>query len=150
MNDRVTIAIADQIADVRLARPDKMNAIDPAMFEGIGAAIDSLAGRTDVRCVVLSGEGRGFCAGLDMTSMQGGPVVAGPQRSGRDPAAARGMGLAQSADAGDRGNPWRCVRRRISDHVGRRYPHRRADRALRDPRDALGPRPRHGWLSPVA
>jgi enoyl-CoA hydratase/carnithine racemase len=72
MNDRVTITIADQIADVRLARPDKMNAIDPAMFEGIGAAIDSLAGRTDVRCVVLSGEGRGFCAGLDMTSMQGG------------------------------------------------------------------------------
>ena len=72
MNDRVTISIADQIADVRLARPDKMNAIDPAMFEGIGAAIDSLAGRSDVRCVVLSGEGRGFCAGLDMTSMQGG------------------------------------------------------------------------------
>jgi enoyl-CoA hydratase/carnithine racemase len=72
MNDRVTINIADQIADVRLARPDKMNAIDPAMFEGIGAAIDSLAGRADVRCVVLSGEGRGFCAGLDMTSMQGG------------------------------------------------------------------------------
>lgn len=72
MNDRVSINIADQIADVRLARPDKMNAIDPAMFEGIGAAIDSLAGRTDVRCVVLSGEGRGFCAGLDMTSMQGG------------------------------------------------------------------------------
>ena len=72
MNDRVTITVADRIADVRLARPDKMNAIDPAMFEGIGAAIDSLAGRTDVRCVVLSGEGRAFCAGLDMTSMAGG------------------------------------------------------------------------------
>ena len=72
MNDRVTITIADQIADVRLVRPDKMNAIDPAMFEGIGATIDALAGRTDVRCVVLSGEGRAFCAGLDMSSMQAG------------------------------------------------------------------------------
>jgi enoyl-CoA hydratase/carnithine racemase len=72
MNDRVTITVADQIADVRLARADKMNALDPAMFEAIGGAIDSLADRTDVRCVVLSGEGRAFCAGLDMASMAGG------------------------------------------------------------------------------
>jgi enoyl-CoA hydratase/carnithine racemase len=72
MNDRVSITIADQIADVRLARPDKMNALDPAMFEAIGAAIDSLATRKDVRCVVLSGEGRAFCAGLDMASMAAG------------------------------------------------------------------------------
>ena len=72
MTDRVSITIADQIADVRLTRADKMNAIDPAMFEGVGAAIDSLADRVDVRCVVLSGEGRGFCAGLDMASMAGG------------------------------------------------------------------------------
>lgn len=69
---RVTIAVADRIADVRLNRADKMNAIDPAMFEGIGAAIDALAKRGDVRCVVLSGEGRGFCAGLDMASMAAG------------------------------------------------------------------------------
>lgn len=72
MNDRVTITVEDGIADVRLNRADKMNAIDPAMFEGIGAAIDALAGRIDVRCVVLSGEGRSFCAGLDMASMQAG------------------------------------------------------------------------------
>ncbi|MES2096718.1 MAG: crotonase/enoyl-CoA hydratase family protein [Pseudomonadota bacterium] len=72
MNDRVSITVTDQIADVRLTRADKMNAIDPAMFEGIGQAIDELAGMTDVRCVVLSGEGRAFCAGLDMTSMAGG------------------------------------------------------------------------------
>lgn len=73
MNDRVTLSVADGIADVRLARADKMNAIDPAMFTAIGATIDELAGRRDVRCVVLSGEGRGFCAGLDMASMaQGG------------------------------------------------------------------------------
>jgi len=72
MNDRVTIAVSDGIADVRLNRADKMNAIDPAMFEGIAAAIDRLAGMAGVRVVVLSGEGRGFCAGLDMASMAGG------------------------------------------------------------------------------
>jgi enoyl-CoA hydratase/carnithine racemase len=83
MNDRVTFSVADGIADVRLARADKMNAIDPAMFTAIGATIDELAGRRDVRCVVLSGEGTGFCAGLDMASMaQGGSGVSG-ERNGQ-------------------------------------------------------------------
>ena len=72
MSDRVTIAVTGGIADVRLSRPDKMNALDPAMFEAIGAVIDQLATRADVRCVVLSGEGRAFCAGLDMASMAAG------------------------------------------------------------------------------
>ena len=72
MTDRVTIAVADHIADVRLARADKMNALDPALVQGIADAIERLAAMTDVRCVVLSGEGRAFCAGLDMASMQSG------------------------------------------------------------------------------
>ncbi|HEX8382719.1 MAG TPA: crotonase/enoyl-CoA hydratase family protein [Sphingomonas sp.] len=72
MTDRVTIAVADGIADVRLNRADKMNALDPAMFDGIVAAIDRLAGMDAVRVAVLSGEGRAFCAGLDMASMTGG------------------------------------------------------------------------------
>ncbi|CAN5542094.1 crotonase/enoyl-CoA hydratase family protein [soil metagenome] len=72
MNDRVSISVSGHIADVRLTRADKMNAIDPAMFESIGAAIDELAEMTGVRCVVLSGEGRAFCAGLDMESMAAG------------------------------------------------------------------------------
>lgn len=69
---RVTIDFADGIADVRLARPDKMNALDPAMFAGIADAIDRLGGMAGLRAVVLSGEGRAFCAGLDMASMAGG------------------------------------------------------------------------------
>jgi enoyl-CoA hydratase/carnithine racemase len=81
MTDRVSIKIADHIADVRLARADKMNAIDPAMFEAIGVAIDGLHTRTDVRCAVLSGEGKAFCAGLDMASMAAGGSGTGAERN---------------------------------------------------------------------
>ncbi|WBH15239.1 crotonase/enoyl-CoA hydratase family protein [Sphingomonas radiodurans] len=72
MEERVTITVADGIADVRLNRADKMNALDPAMFAGINAAFGQLAAMSDVRVVVLSGEGRAFCAGLDMASMAAG------------------------------------------------------------------------------
>ncbi|MBI0385295.1 enoyl-CoA hydratase/isomerase family protein, partial [Streptomyces albiflaviniger] len=65
MNDRVSITIENHVADVRLNRPDKMNALDPAMFDGIIGAIDRLEKEPGVRAVVLSGEGRSFCAGLD-------------------------------------------------------------------------------------
>lgn len=68
MNDRVTISFADGVADVRLNRPEKMNALDPAMFQGIEAAGNTLAAMHGLRVVVLSGEGRAFCAGLDMAS----------------------------------------------------------------------------------
>jgi enoyl-CoA hydratase/carnithine racemase len=49
-----------------------MNALDPAMFAGIADAIETLNGMAGLRAVVLSGEGRAFCAGLDMASMAGG------------------------------------------------------------------------------
>ncbi|NYG59286.1 enoyl-CoA hydratase/carnithine racemase [Nocardioides daedukensis] len=63
---RVTIEVADGIADVVLNRPDKMNALDGAMIDQINAAIEEIAGRDDVRVVVLSGAGRAFCAGIDL------------------------------------------------------------------------------------
>lgn len=69
MSERVTWTIEGGVADVRLTRPDKMNALDPAMFEGILGAIDTLGNTPSLRAVVLSGEGRAFCAGLDMASM---------------------------------------------------------------------------------
>jgi enoyl-CoA hydratase/carnithine racemase len=73
MKDRVSITMLEGgIADVRLIRADKMNALDGAMMEGIAEAIASLAATAGLRCVVLSGEGRSFCAGLDMASMAGG------------------------------------------------------------------------------
>jgi enoyl-CoA hydratase/carnithine racemase len=68
MNDRVTISVADGVADVRLVRPEKMNALDPAMFQALAAAGERLKVEPAVRAVVLSGEGKAFCAGLDMAS----------------------------------------------------------------------------------
>ncbi len=58
----------DGVMHVRLNRPDKMNALDPEMFAAIIAAGEALMDRKDVRVVVLSGEGRSFCAGLDTSS----------------------------------------------------------------------------------
>ena len=66
MEDRVSVSISEGIADVRLVRADKMNALDVAMFEGLVAATERLATEKGLRAVVLSGEGRAFCAGLDM------------------------------------------------------------------------------------
>lgn len=54
---------------LRLDRADKLNALDPAMFDAIIAAGDALHGMAGLRVVVLTGEGRGFCAGLDLSSM---------------------------------------------------------------------------------
>ncbi len=68
MSDRVSVHIENGIADVRLNRPEKMNAIDPAMFAGLSDAGRALADEKSVRAAVLSGEGRAFCAGLDFSS----------------------------------------------------------------------------------
>ena len=67
---RVAISLDDHgVAHVRLIRADKMNALDPDMFAALLNAGDVLLGLNGLRGVVLSGEGRSFCAGLDMASM---------------------------------------------------------------------------------
>jgi enoyl-CoA hydratase/carnithine racemase len=70
MSERVIYTIENGVADVRLNRPEKMNALDPAMFEGLITTGRELAGIKSLRAVVLSGEGRAFCAGLDFISFQ--------------------------------------------------------------------------------
>ena len=75
-SDLVTIDIQNGIADVRLNRAEKYNALSQDMFDAIIEAGQALASADDVSAVVLSGNGRGFCAGLDMASfasMSGGP-----------------------------------------------------------------------------
>jgi enoyl-CoA hydratase/carnithine racemase len=65
---RVTITYEDHIAHVRLTRADKMNAVDQDMIDAIIAAGNEVAA-SDARVVVLSGEGKAFCAGIDISAM---------------------------------------------------------------------------------
>lgn len=67
----------DGIALVRLARPERLNAIDAALRDALAAALDALASDATVRVVVLTGTGRGFCSGIDLRDF--GPGVPDPQ-----------------------------------------------------------------------
>lgn len=67
-DQRVTISVTDNIADVRFNRPQKLNALDKAQLEAIAEVGDTLAAMDGIRAVVVSGEGKGFCAGLDMAA----------------------------------------------------------------------------------
>ena len=92
MSERVTVTVTAGVADVRMSRPDKMNALDQAMFEGLVETGRALARDKAVRAVVLSGEGRAFCAGLDFMSFmnmgerRGGSAPALVERTGEGPA----------------------------------------------------------------
>lgn len=80
MQDRIRVTMNQGVADVRLNRADKMNALDQAMFDALIETGQGLIRQPGLRAVVLSGEGRAFCAGLDMgrfESMAGPPDAAG-------------------------------------------------------------------------
>ena len=66
MSERIRVEIEDGVADVTLTRSDKMNALDPDMFKALVDTGERLKTEKGLRAVVLSGEGRAFCAGLDM------------------------------------------------------------------------------------
>jgi enoyl-CoA hydratase/carnithine racemase len=68
IDDRVTISMIDGIADVKMNRSDKRNALDNAMFTSLSAAGEYLKTLDGLRVVVLSGDGASFCAGLDFSS----------------------------------------------------------------------------------
>jgi enoyl-CoA hydratase/carnithine racemase len=87
MNDRISVTIEEGVADVRLVRSDKMNALDDAMFQALVDTGERLKNEPGLRAVVLSGDGRAFCAGLDMSNF--GRMAEGPRA-----APAGGLGLA--------------------------------------------------------
>lgn len=90
--DRVRITVTDGIADVRMIRADKRNALDGDMFQALAEAGEHLKTAPGVRVAVLSGEGKSFCAGLDMsvmTQLAGG----GDERSDGNPGALQSSGL---------------------------------------------------------
>jgi enoyl-CoA hydratase/carnithine racemase len=79
MDERIRVTMQQGVADVRLVRADKMNALDDAMFEALRSTGEQLKNTRGLRVVVLSGEGRAFCAGLDTTNF--GKMASG-QRGG--------------------------------------------------------------------
>src|SRR5947209_20189929 len=71
--DRVRVRFdPNGVATVTMVRADKHNALDQAMFEGLMNAAAQLAGDASVRAVVLHGEGKSFCSGLDVASFMSG------------------------------------------------------------------------------
>jgi enoyl-CoA hydratase/carnithine racemase len=66
MEERIRVELRDGVADVRMVRAEKMNALDDAMFSALAETGERLKAEAGLRAVVLSGEGRAFCAGLDM------------------------------------------------------------------------------------
>ncbi len=98
MNDRISVSIEDGVADVRLIRTDKMNALDDAMFQALVETGERLKTEPGLRVVVLSGDGRAFCAGLDMGNF-GKMMAEGPRAApaGGDTFADRTHGIANRA-----------------------------------------------------
>ena len=90
MNERIeSIRHADGVVELHLARADKMNALDAAMFDALIDAGTRLCNDASVRAVVLAGRGKAFCAGLDMQSFQrmgqgSGSGVVGSGSTGSD------------------------------------------------------------------
>ena len=68
----IAYSVADRIATVTLDRPDRLNAWTPTMEEELRAAMAEAARDDGVRAVLLTGAGRGFCAGADMESLRSG------------------------------------------------------------------------------
>jgi len=114
MSDRVTISISGGVADVRLNRAEKRNALDNAMFMAIAEAGAQLQNEPGVRVVVLSGEGPSFCAGLDFSSFQS---MAGNKKSDNtEPGNSESDGPASEATTTE-GNPGSMAVGRIT-HLG--------------------------------
>ncbi|MBR9727596.1 crotonase/enoyl-CoA hydratase family protein [Shewanella intestini] len=72
-SDLVTVAIENGIASVKLNRPDKINALDYAMFKAIDNTIKSLAKQRDIAVIILSGSHGNFSSGLDVKGISSSP-----------------------------------------------------------------------------
>ncbi len=73
MSKRVQLTIDNHVATVRMSRPEKRNALDADMFEALIQTGKRIIADKSVRSVVLHGEGKAFCAGLDFGSFMGSP-----------------------------------------------------------------------------
>lgn len=69
MYDRLDIQIKDHVAEVRLNRPEKKNALDATFFKELALAGEDLQNNDDIRAVVMYGHGNCFCAGIDTSAL---------------------------------------------------------------------------------
>ncbi|MEK7438212.1 MAG: enoyl-CoA hydratase [Pseudomonadota bacterium] len=71
--------VSDRVATLTLNRPDRLNALSTPMLDGLLEALPRLAADANIAVVVLTGAGRGFCAGGDVKSMAEGSSQLGAQ-----------------------------------------------------------------------
>jgi enoyl-CoA hydratase/carnithine racemase len=71
MTDQIILDVSDKVATITLNRPEKLNAFADEMLTGLIAAVDECERRDDIAVVILTGAGRGFCAGGDVSAMGG-------------------------------------------------------------------------------
>src|SRR6478752_1925754 len=69
--EQILYRVEERVAVVTLNRPDRLNAWTPMMQAEVKAAMRAASGDPQVRVIVLTGAGRGFCAGADMSALQG-------------------------------------------------------------------------------
>ena len=74
-SDTMLLDVSERIATLTLNRPDKLNALSGEMMEELVPIMERLAEDKEVRCVVVTGAGRGFCAGGDVAGMASGETV---------------------------------------------------------------------------
>ncbi len=81
--DEIRYEVTDRVATITLDRPDRLNAFTRKMMAELIDAFDQIDADDDVRAVVITGEGRGFCAGAELGDAGGDTFDAGAR--GRDP-----------------------------------------------------------------
>ena len=82
--DEIRYEVSDRVATITLNRPDRLNAFTRKMMDELIDAFDQIDADDEVRAVVVTGEGRGFCAGAELGDAGGDTFNAGAR--GRDPA----------------------------------------------------------------
>ena len=77
----VIYVVENSVAWLRLNRPEQMNAMTNGLMQGISAGIDNVREDPSIRALVITGEGRGFCAGADLNQVAQGTSPA--ERTGK-------------------------------------------------------------------
>lgn len=84
VDDLVQVSRTGAVATVRLNRPERMNSMTSGLLDGLLAALEDMAAASDVRVVLLTGNGKAFCAGGDLAAgldeINGAPPISSQQR----------------------------------------------------------------------